>query len=137
MKSFYIAARPKNRLKEVSELNEFLVSQGLENTLNWSADIINEEIKRPYIDNPESSAEVGDRMMQAANSADIFILLHDQDLVGAFMEYGVARYNAIENPDKLILVVHMGGRDNVFLHRKNIISFESIDLLKDWIVKNF
>lgn len=76
-------------------------------------------------------------MMQAAHSADIFILLHDQDLVGAFMEYGVARYNAIQNPDKLILVVNMGGRDSIFLHRENIISFQSIELLKKWVIENF
>lgn len=136
MKTFYIAARPRHRLKEVTHLNKFLTAQGLENTLDWSTDEINKEVKRPYIDNPKSSADVGDRMMQAVHLADIFILLHDQDLVGAFMEYGVARYNAIQNKDKILLIVHMSGRDSIFLHRENIISFESIELLKEWVLKN-
>lgn len=137
MKSFYIAARPRYRMKEVARLDEFLIDLGLENTFDWSTDVVNEEVKRPYMDNPKSSADIGDQMMQAAHSADIFILLHDQDLVGAFMEYGVARYNAIQNPDKLILVVNMGGRDSIFLHRENIISFQSIELLKKWVIENF
>ena len=98
---------------------------------------INEEVKRPYKNHLKSSADIGDSMMRAVFSADVVILLHDIDLVGALMEYGIARYTAIENQDKLILIVKMGGRDSIFLHRQNIISFESIEQLKKWVIENF
>ena len=137
MKTFYIAARPSRRIKEVTELNEFLINQGLKSTLNWSANTINEEVKRPYKNHLKSSADIGDSMMRAVFSADVVILLHDIDLAAALMEYGIARYTAIENQDKLILIVKMGGRDSIFLHRQNIISFESIEQLKKWVIENF
>lgn len=59
MKSFYIAARPRYRMKEVARLDEFLIDLGLENTFDWSTDVVNEEVKRPYMDNPKSSADIG------------------------------------------------------------------------------
>ena len=83
MKSFYIAARPSIRFKEVVELNKFLVQQGLENAFDWTTYIVNNEVKRPYLDNKISSAEIGDRMMQSAFSADIFI--HSPEIL--FLKY--------------------------------------------------
>lgn len=135
MKSFYIAARARHRIKEVTELQDFLSDRGLENVFNWS-ELDASDIKKPYADNLQSSADIGDRMLQASFSADVFILLHDTGLEGALMEYGVARYSAIENQDKLVLVVQMGGQDSIFLHRKNVIHFKSIEQLKEWIIEN-
>lgn len=137
MKKFYIAARARHRVNEVTELQNFISGFGLHNAFDWVESGANGNVKKPYKDNPESSSEIGDKMLGAAFLADVVILLHDTDLEGALMEYGVARYAAIKSPQKLVLVVQMGGRDSIFLHRGNIKIFESIEGLKEWFTQNF
>ncbi|MCW9054646.1 MAG: hypothetical protein OQJ98_01530 [Candidatus Pacebacteria bacterium] len=136
MQTFYIAARARHRAEEVSRLQDLLREKGLESALDWVALGANGEVKKPYKENPKNSGMLGDLMLEAAQKADLFILLHDQDLEGALMEYGVARYAAIRDSEKRVLVVDLGGRDSIFLHRTNVTNVDSIESLKVWIEEN-
>lgn len=132
MSTFYIAARPSKRTELVRELSELLKKRGFESALDWVDIKETGRVSRPYADYPNESERIGDAMLNAANS-DIFILLHEPDLEGALMEYGVARYGTISNPQKRIAVLNLGARDSIFLHHKNVTLLSSIKELKCWI----
>ncbi|MCI0619586.1 hypothetical protein L0Y40_00935 [Candidatus Wolfebacteria bacterium] len=79
---------------------------------------------------------LGNNMLAAAYSADLFILLHDKDLEGALMEYGVARFAIPSSDKKQIVVVQLEERDSTFLHGDRIILLDSLEALHYWIETN-
>ncbi|MEK7578919.1 MAG: hypothetical protein AAB460_00030 [Patescibacteria group bacterium] len=133
-KTFYIAARPSKRRDLVDEIANLLQARGWQNAFDWVAHEKDGNIPRPYASCPDKSYESSNTMLRAAATCDLFILIYDDDLVGANMEYGVARYTLLTQKGKRIVVLHGGERDNLFIHGPNISHVENPEALQEWIV---
>ena len=84
----YVAARAKYRADEVEEIQKRLSESGYEAISDWTAVV--KKIKRPYRDsqNRKANVRLQAQMLQNAKTADVFILLDDEGLRGAYVELG-------------------------------------------------
>lgn len=100
MKKVYIAARAINRSEEVAAIQSKLIKMGYELAYDWPAG--NNKILKPYRNpiNRHHNLAAQKKMLIAAGEADIFILLVDTGLRGAYVEFGAFLYSCIEKPNK-------------------------------------
>lgn len=93
----YVSARAKTRLEEVKRIEKELKKRGHRVVSDWST----REVRKPYRDpsnrkfNIESQAE----MLKQAAKTDVFILLDDPGLRGAYVELGAFLFDCLKNPD--------------------------------------
>jgi hypothetical protein len=101
----YIAARAKYRTEDVKKIQDKLRSMGHEITYDWAAS--NDEIRKPYREesNRLHNASKIPEFLQAAASADVFILLDDPGLRGAYIELGAFMYSKLNDINKKVFVV--------------------------------
>src|SRR5579862_5939455 len=102
----YIAARATTRLEDVKKLQKKLVEQGYSISYDWANEDMN--IARPY--RHQKSRELNTKaiakMLGAAAEADVFILLDEAGLRGAYIEYGAYLHEALKNPkNKKVFIV--------------------------------
>lgn len=93
----YIAARAKFRSDDVAEIQEKLKQKGYEIAYDWPAN--NSAVKKPYRDpkNRKFNQTAQAKMLEAAARADIFILLDDPGLRGAYVELGAFLTDCLHN----------------------------------------
>ena len=94
----YIAARAKTRIDEVKQIQKQLREMGHSITYDWATEDVG--IRRPYRDpdNRRHNETSIPKMLDAARHADVFILLDEPGLRGAYVEYGVFLAEALKNP---------------------------------------
>lgn len=120
----YIAARAKYRTGDVAKIQETLLSMGHQVAYDWPAG--DNAIKRPYRDesNRKHNLAAQNKMLEAAAKADIFILLDDPRLRGAYVELGAFMHDCLKNPKGRI--VYIVGSDS---HEREFV-FESPKYVK-------
>lgn len=93
----YVAGRAKHRREDVAAIQKKLRSLGYEIAYDWPAgDGI---IKKPYRENREANLKAQSDMLKAAARTDIFILLDDEGLRGAYIELGAFLTDCLDNPN--------------------------------------
>ena len=82
----YVSARAKTRLSEVREIHAELKTMGFTITSDW----VDQEIKKPYRDprNRVYNTKLQEDMLRSAAKTDIFIMLDEPGLRGAYVELG-------------------------------------------------
>ncbi|HEY5550085.1 MAG TPA: hypothetical protein VIK37_02720 [Candidatus Saccharimonadales bacterium] len=94
----YIAARAKTRVNEVKKAQEKLKSMGHFVTYDWA--VVNVSVRRPYRDpaNRKHNEAAISKMLRAAAGADVFILLDEPGLRGAYVELGAFLADVLKRP---------------------------------------
>lgn len=94
----YIGARAKTRLAEVKQVQDKLKSMGYTITYDWA--VANADTRRSYRDpaNRERNKSAIPKMLNAATEADVFILLDEPGLRGAYVELGAFLADCLKNP---------------------------------------
>jgi hypothetical protein len=120
----YIAARAKTRGDEVKEIQKNLEEMGHSITYDWATADVN--IRRPYRDskNRKYNKSAIPKMLKAASEAEIFILLDEPGLRGAYVELGAFLADVLKKPKHRR--VYIVGQDS---HEREHI-FESPDYVK-------
>ncbi len=97
MKSVYVAARAKFRTKDVEDIQKRIKKLGYGVAYDWPSG--NNRIRKPYRtpENRESNLAAQAEMLEAAAKTDIFILLDDPGLRGAYVELGAFLTDCLEN----------------------------------------
>src|SRR5579862_3505487 len=95
MKTIYISARAKTQLKNVKEIEKILADMGYEIISDWTS----ANVKRPYRDpsNRKHNIEIQGKMLKRAAEADIFVLLDEPGLRGAYVELGAFLTDCLKN----------------------------------------
>lgn len=93
----YVAARAKTGLVEVKQIQEKLRSMRYEIAYDWATADVN--IRKPYRDsvNRKHNLAAQEQMLQIAAKTDIFILLDEPGLRGAYIELGAFLADCIDN----------------------------------------
>jgi hypothetical protein len=99
MAKIYIAARAKTQLEEVKQIQKKLRSLGHEIAYDWAIADIN--IKKPYRDssNRLHNLAATEKMLKTAAKTDVFILLDEPGLRGAYVELGAFLTDCLSNPE--------------------------------------
>ncbi len=94
----YITARAKHRADEVAEIQKVLQNMGYAIAYDWP--LSDPDIKKPYRhpENRKHNLSAQKRMLESAAKADIFILLDDPGLRGAYIELGAFLHDCIKKP---------------------------------------
>lgn len=113
----YIAARAKTRAAEVLEIRKKLRSMGHAIAYEWDPN----RVKRPYraSQNRIRNIETQTEMLKAAAETDIFILLDESGLRGAYVELGAFLTDCLNN--SVGRIAYIVGKDS---HEREFI-FES------------
>ena len=84
----YIAARARNRVAEVNKIQKALRELGHTITYDWAA--TNTSVKKPYrnSENREHNMQAVPKMLKAAAEAQVFILMTETGMRGAYVELG-------------------------------------------------
>lgn len=95
MKSVYISARAKTQLNNVKQIEKELTRLGYKIFSDWTS----ANVKRPYRDpsNREHNVELQSKMLEKAAKAEVFILLDEPGLRGAYVELGAFLADCLEN----------------------------------------
>ncbi|HEX5448132.1 MAG TPA: hypothetical protein VFW90_02955 [Candidatus Saccharimonadales bacterium] len=91
----YVAGRARHRKDDVAEIQEKLKSMGFEIAYDWPAG--DSQIKKPYRENRQANLAAQAEMLKTAADADIFILLDDEGLRGAYVELGAFLADCLKN----------------------------------------
>ncbi|HET7529018.1 MAG TPA: hypothetical protein VFJ84_02200 [Candidatus Saccharimonadales bacterium] len=91
----YVSGRAKTRLADVKQIQRRLTKMGHQVISDWTA----ADVKRPYRDpvNREHNIEVQAEMLRKAAKADIFIMLDEPGLRGAYIELGAFLTDCLKN----------------------------------------
>ncbi|HLG91216.1 MAG TPA: hypothetical protein VI336_03620 [Candidatus Saccharimonadales bacterium] len=113
----YIAARAKTRIDEVKKIQEKLTSMGHSIAYDWA--VANVNVKKPYRDpaNRKHNEATIPKMLKAAAEADIFILIDEPGLRGAYIELGAFLADVLKRPNhRRVYVVGQNSyeREHVF-----------------------
>jgi hypothetical protein len=97
MKKVYVAARAKFRKDDVAQIQEKIMKMGYQPAYDWPA--YDSAIKKPYrhIENRKNNLKAQAEMLEAAKGADLFILLDDPGLRGAYVELGAFLTDCLDN----------------------------------------
>ncbi|MEX1059187.1 MAG: hypothetical protein WEC17_02035 [Candidatus Saccharimonadales bacterium] len=126
----YVAGRAKTRVGDINKIQEKLKSMGHSITYDWAIADVN--VKRPYRDptNREHNQSAIPKMLKAAAEADIFILLDEPGMRGAYIELGAFLADAIKRPDHhrvYIVGPDSYEREHIFESPKYVKFFDSIN----------
>lgn len=118
----YVAGRARHRKDDVAEIQNRLKSIGFEIAYDWPAR--DSRIKKPYRENRQVNLDAQAEMLEASASADIFILLDDEGLRGAYVELGAFLADCVKNPkDRRAYIVGPNSHERQFI-------FESPDYVQ-------
>ena len=94
------------------------------------------QLPTPYLDNLHSSAPVAAAMIEAAYTADVFILFAENNIFGAAVELGAALGGTANNPGKKLYLLKptVDFRQSVFYSDSHITVVESLEEIRkaDW-----
>jgi hypothetical protein len=95
VKTVYISARAKTQLENVRDIQQKIANLGYQIVSDWTSAIV----KRPYRDlaNRQQNIEVQTKMLERAARADIFVLLDEPGLRGAYVELGAFLTDCLNN----------------------------------------
>lgn len=136
----YVAARAKHRTKDVAEIQKALLESGHTVTYDWAAN--NSAVKKPYREplNRKWNQNAQETMLRAAAEADIFILLDDEGLRGAYMEFGAFLKDCLDRPSgrkAYIVGPNSHQRESIFESPEYVIFTDKIEgVYKDLGLKN-
>lgn len=120
----YISARAKYRANDVAKIQKALEAMGHKVAYDWPAG--DNAIKRPYRDaiNRKHNLAAQEEMLKAAAIADVFILLDDPGLRGAYVELGAFLHDCLKNPiNRIAYIVGPDSNEREFI-------FESPEYVK-------
>ena len=106
---FYVAGRIKES-GSVQWLVGELENRGHEVTLDWTS----RPSYKPYEKTNEDARRTAEQMITACQDCDFFVLLWDDNLYGALVEFGVALGNSLGKPDKKIYILGPKTRKSIF-----------------------
>lgn len=94
----YVAGRAKYRANDVAQIQKILKKSGHKIAYDWAS--ANDDIKKPYRHPEHRKANLGAQaiMLKAAAKADVFILLDDEGLRGAYVELGAFLKDCLDSP---------------------------------------
>ncbi len=122
----YVAGRIGDEDRVTDFLNRLRIA-GFETAVDWTA----MSLRKPYLDYPHESIEAAQLMLAAATSADIFVLLWDDTLLGGLIETGAAIAMSQKNPSRRIYIVG-AKRQSVFYALETVKMVDSLsDILAD------
>jgi hypothetical protein len=101
----YIAARAKTRTDEVKQIQDKLRKMGHIIVYDWAVADVN--IKRPYRDplNRKHNTPAQAKMLKVVSEAEVFILLDEPGLRGAYIELGVFLRQCLDDPARRVYIV--------------------------------
>ena len=139
-KKIYIAARARYRAKEVGKIQKILQTMGFSVAFDWPAG--NVDIKKPYRDpkNRKHNLAAQEKMLKAAAKADIFIMLDDEGLRGAYVELGAFLHDCLNNSNgraAYIVGEHSYEREFIFESPKYVIFAKNIKEVYEDIVNKY
>ncbi len=110
----YIAARAKHRAEDVKKIQDKLRSMGHTITHDWAS--VNDSIRKPYRDpaNRLHNSLHVPKFLRAAAEAEVFILIDDPGLRGAYIELGAFLFNITDNKKVFIVGPDSHERESVF-----------------------
>lgn len=97
MKSIYVSARARFRIDDVHEIFNRLTSDGYEVAYDWTKS----DVKIPYRpdEHRQHNLKVQEAMLRGAAAADVFVLLDDEGLRGAYIELGAFLLSCLDRPE--------------------------------------
>lgn len=93
----YISARAKTRMEEVKEIEKKVTGLGFEVSSDWTS----ADIKKPYRDpvNRQHNIEAQSQMLLKARDTDVFVMLDEPGLRGAYVELGAFLMDCLQNAE--------------------------------------
>lgn len=134
----YIAARATTRIDDVKKIQARLAKMGYSITYDWAND--DNKVARPYR-HPKSrakNAKAIPKMLKAAADADIFILLDEPGLRGAYIEYGAYLWEAVKHPiNKKVFIVgaNSSDREHIFESPEYVFFVDTIEKVYDHLTQ--
>ncbi len=97
MKKVFVSARAKYRLNDAKDIIHKFKKANYRVTFDWT----DAEVKRPYRQskNRKFNTEFHKKSLLGAATTDIFILLDDEGLRGAYVELGAFLYSCLQKKD--------------------------------------
>ena len=134
MKTFYLAGKVQGNdaLGKTKDFSEELENRGHTNICPWWE---MPGIVKKYLDHIDVNAPFAVSMLNAAFSAEVFILFAHDELLGAATELGAAIISAEYIPDKRIYVAGAYAvRQSVFYTHPNVVNVHTYEDLRttDW-----
>jgi hypothetical protein len=125
-RTVYVAGRIGDE-ERVSTFLKKLREAGFYTRVDWTT----LSVQKPYLDHPQQSAKAASKMLDAACSADIFVLLWNDSLLGGLLETGAALAMSQQLPERRIYIVGTD-RESVFYALPAIRMVDSLhDVLLD------
>jgi hypothetical protein len=93
----YVSARAETRLNEVKQIHEKVKALGHEIISDWTAADIKKPYRHPNHRKHNLSAQT--KMLERAAEADIFIMLDEAGLRGAYVEFGAFLSSCLKKLD--------------------------------------
>lgn len=124
----YISARAKTQLDNVKVIQEKIKALGHQIVSDWTS----VEVKRPYRnpENRQKNAQIQARMLEQAAAAEVFILLDEPGLRGAYVELGAFLADCLSNPQNrkaYIVGPESGEREFIFESPEYVIFADIIE----------
>jgi hypothetical protein len=136
----YVAARAKYSAGIVADIQSVLKANGHSITYDWAAN--SSLIKKPYRypKNRKWNLKAQASMLKSAAEADVFILLDDEGLRGAYIELGAFLKDCLDHPGRrrvYIVGPDSYRREFIFESPEYVLFCDSIDeVYKDLGLKN-
>lgn len=132
--NFYVAGKAGDGADGVKALIARLRSLGHSIAFDWAKGVI---IEKPYLDHIEINVITAKKMRQAAVDCDHFILLVGDNLLGAYIEFGLALASTSTRPDKRLFVVSGDPlRQSIFYTEPSVVICASIEELLEKLSKS-
>lgn len=124
----YISARAKTQLANVKIIERKISAMGHKVISDWTS----ADVKRPYRDqkNRKHNIEIQRKMLKSAQKADVFIMLDEPGLRGAYVELGAFLTVCLANPEgrrAYIVGPHSQKREFIFESPEYIHFVDEID----------
>lgn len=106
----YVSGRVKYGDTHIKTALDGVKRQGFDITYDWTK--VN--LPKPLLKYPETTLPAAIKMKQAAINTDIFILIWDDSLYGALVEFGMALGASTEKNPKVLFIVGSKEREGIF-----------------------
>ncbi|MDP4038624.1 MAG: hypothetical protein Q8P54_01485 [bacterium] len=129
----YVAGKLGVAERSLKELMQLLISQGHEFVYDWTIDT---SPQKPYLDYPDINRVAAEKMLKAANECDAFILLANDNLLGALIECGIALGSTIQKSQKKVYLVGKDFRQSIFYTLSSVVICSDTDELVEALAAN-
>lgn len=133
--SVYVAGKVGAGTDSVKHLLTQLEDMGYEVAYDWTEAT---GVKKPYLENALRNRPFAEKMLQGAGSSNIIILLVQDNILGALIEFGIALGNSLMEANFRAFVVTEGVetlRESIFYCLEEVTIVDTVDelltLLKD------